>query len=206
MVGVEQVIEHYKHVAGVHLKRILHRPAPTVPEDRVVAEDFLRWAAKNDIDPLYWITEYIAWAARTKSKVPAFRALRADNAIAAHRIHERAWREQCESRRAAASMLSREVQRIVDLSLFVSSQEDVRKRYLRVERRPEMCRVSWEYSGGFDPRSKYCPQCPQAIGCSQAMNERYQFNVVALRLRNFDQLPAAVARIAREYVGRLPLR
>lgn len=206
MVRVEDVIDHYKHVVSAHTKRVPYRPSISVPEDRATGEAFLRWAQQHDIDPNYWITDYVAFVHRTYRRCPPFRSLRSEKALPAYLARERAWREKRESKRNAASMRALDAQRVVDLSLCVRSQEDVRRRYLQVEQRPDACRMSMEYSGGYDPRSKYCPQCPQAIVCSRQMNDRYRFNVVALRTGAYEELPADIAALAKAHVRRLPVR
>lgn len=196
MTTVEQVIEHYRQCARAAHRQLPRRPHERYPEDRATAEAYLRWCAQHEIDPLYFITDRLTWVWNQHGRLQSFRALRCDSCVGPYRDRERAWQLARASAGAARTQSSELVQRVRDVLHLLPSQESVRLRYWQSQD-AALCMASTDISGGFDPRSRVCPACPLAAQCAATLKQQHGFDAVALRARQYQALPAEIAKIAR---------
>ena len=200
MATVEEVILHYRHCVLAASQRLFRRPDVHDPQDVAIAREYMRWCAGHEIDPLFYITTRLSNVWHTKKFIVQFRSLRCESCVKPHKDREYQWRLSQASARAASTQESAPSQLVRDLALFVPNHEQVRSRYYR-EQHPALCRASAQYSGGYDPRSRFCPSCPEAAACANELKQRWGFDVVALRTGRFDQLPASIANITKARHG-----
>lgn len=167
------------------------RPMTSVPADIDVARQFLDWCRQELLDPAAFIDLRFRQL-RQRNSYPRFTALRAPALVLEGR--------RASSRTAAAAtQVPTDAQLIRDLSYNLPSQETVRESYARTGK-PELCRLN-EFSGGFDPRSRFCTQCRIGSECAGALAQRHGFDVSALRSGDLHRLPLEVRKALRNWSG-----
>lgn len=190
------VIDHYKEVYTKYQLRTPRRPNSRIPEDRAIADKYVRWCDEHDTDELLFMEERFRQLHETKKITPGFRFLRSEVVMKWwKRGGEYRALEKKESDAIAKTMLPAFDQTILDLSRITPDQERYRMRHF-IGNILGVCMVSPELSGGYHPQSKYCTQCAKGPECVQRLNKRWKFNVVALRAKRLDLLPPVVAKIA----------
>lgn len=193
---VKLVINHYRSLYGKYKARIPRRPDQRVPEDRAIADSYLRWCEENDTDELLFMNERFRHLNATRKVAPMFRALRSDLVMQVWKKGgERCALEARASEIASDTMLPVFDQSILDLSRLTPDQERYRRRHF-INGTLVICMVMPEYSGGFHPASEYCPKCVNGPSCVQRLNNKWKFNVVALRSDRLDLVPEQVAKVA----------
>lgn len=193
---VKRVIDHYRHLYGKYKMRIPRRPDARVPEDRAIADKYIRWCAEYDTDELLFMDERFRHLIALKKIAPMFRTLRSEPVM-------KVWKkggeyyalEQQASERISKTILPMFDQTILDLSHLTPDQERYQRRHF-LKGTLEICLLMPEHSGGFHPASKVCPKCTNGPACVARINARWKFNVVALRANRLDLVPAQVAKVA----------
>ena len=188
----KSVVAKYRELIFQYKKVSPIRPSYRVPQDVQVAKSFLGWCEGHMVDPGVFMELRFLNLHRYRQTLPGFRSLRNENLVPI------AQREQA-SRAAEDTHTPNFDQAVRDLSLMSENQERVRKRYFS-QAKSELCLES-SYAGGFDPRSQFCPQCPQAGTCAARLNRRHSFDVVALRAGRVQSLPAVVMKALRGWDG-----
>lgn len=197
----DQLISHYRAVYAAFTGRPRGlRPSSQVPADARAARAFLDWCAERGVPDIADFVrlrfEEVARAGRFaheafgRDATPRFGSLASESVLAL------VMRRGAQAA-AAATQRDQRVQHIRDLSYLLSSHEAVRRNNAQ---RPELC-LSDELSGGFDPRSRYCPSCSVAGACSLRQNAREGFDVAALRGGDLHRLPLEVRKVLRGWDG-----
>lgn len=176
------------------------RPNVREPKKRTgslkTAQQFIAWATTNELEhPLLYVKWRVdsAHAARFQLKLTQL-------------IDERArakWVEYQSSRfrvmRSTEKLMSTvktpEVQAILDLQRAPSPQQEAYRLRHNQMQQTAACMATPNYSGGYDPRSKICPNCPQCVGCSGKLYQDNGFDVAAFRLGRIDVLPARIRAV-----------
>lgn len=197
---VEEVISHYRARYYNCTQHAPRRPNASNPQDRATALSYLGWCRTHDIDPLFWITDRLAYVWMMQRRAVQFRGLRCESAIPPYKVREREYQMKRASAVAASTQDSERAQVVRHLAVFAASCEQVRARYFEMQQ-PSLCRANERDGGGFDPRSRYCPRCPEAIRCAEELKARWGFNVVALRTKQLHELPNDLRKIASELRG-----
>jgi hypothetical protein len=195
---IGRVIDHYRRLYGKYKARIPRRPDQRVPEDRAVAERYVRWCDERDADELLFMEERFRHLDRTQRAAPMFRALRREKVMECWKKggEQRALEERT-SQNIMAQMLPVFDQSILDLSRVTPDQERYRHRHF-IKSTQRVCMVMPEYSGGYHPESRYCPQCSVGPECAGRLNGQWGCNVIALRSGRLDLVPAKVAKVAAQ--------
>lgn len=147
--------------------------------DHAVA--YLRWCKQHEVEDPYlfmWLRFRILRNQRGSRVRPSLKGLPTPTLLPQYRtmVYDRQLTKQADTQR------QRE---------FVSVQtghEAVRRVYL-LGGKTELCLAQPNLSGGYHPYSRFCPRCPRANECAQALNAREGFDVVALRLGPGRSLP-----------------
>jgi hypothetical protein len=190
----DEVIQRYVTRYLDRQKRRPHRPHPRVPEDQAVARKFLAWCDEKLVDPLQLIDLRFEHLWRERKACPRFNSLRSERLVHLARRTEA-------SVAAASTQVEVFDQTVRDLTLVLPGQEQVRRRYY-FQQQQELC-LENGMSGGYEPRSHFCPNCPQAATCASRLNEKWGFDVVALRSGKLGAVPAAVRKALRGWDGRV---
>lgn len=180
-----KVITRYCDLIWQYKKRAVFRPDVHHPDDRNTAQRFILWCGEQQVDPLRFMTYRLAYANRRGGKLPAFKSLRSERMLGFAR--EQFGQQDLPQPLALAK------QTVLDLRMFQDVQEYFRERHLR-NATTERCRVLLDASGGYDPRSKFCCQCPSAAACERDNHERWGFSVTALRLNRLHEVPKHIAQ------------
>ena len=160
------------------------------------AAAFISWCAKVGIDePL----RFLRWrmdAAKHSGWEPQIHQLRsnklAENFLEWGEGRQRQSDRGDEIRRAAGSLWEQQVK---ELRILTRGMEAFRQPYV-LSGTSEICMRSDQHSGGFHPKSRWCPVCPSAVRCADALNTRWGFDVVALRAGRLKDVPKSVAAAA----------
>lgn len=157
------------------------------------AETFLKWCAKQGIeDPLDYI-DYRFSAADHSGFVPKLHQLRSDRLAQVWvRWRSGEWQNEKQHERLKRSHLQQSVKHLRELT----RGQEVAKYHYVLEGKFELCFVESQITGGFDPRSRYCPSCPLAVRCAAKLYQEHGFDVVALRAGRLHALPPEVASVA----------
>jgi len=190
------IIDLYKAIYIRYRNREPRRPDSRVPEDRAMAESYLRWCDDHDVDPELFMQERMRYMHSKRGVVLLFRLLRSETALKAWQngVGYRVMSEQA-SNAAMATMDDKFTRLIRDLGMLQPVQEQFKRRHW-INDRLNVCSFSPECSGGYHPLSQYCPYCPRADICIERLRGQYDFDVVALRAQRFDLLPDKIAKIA----------
>ena len=190
------IIDLYKTIYIRYRQREPRRPNLRVPEDRAMAESYLRWCDDNDVDPELFMQERMRYMHDKRGVVLLFRLLRSDVALKAWNggVGYRVMSEQA-SNAAMATMDDKYTRLIRDLGMLQPVQEQYKRRHW-INNRLDICSFSPECSGGYHPLSQFCPYCPNADTCIERLRGQYDFDVIALRAQRFDLLPDKVAKAA----------
>lgn len=175
-------------------KRQPKRTPKKAPE---FAARYVEWAHAKQIDPvLFMRTAFERFAAARPGASPHLSSMRSEKLLLAWQRDEGRVLEQESFRRlkrVARTPREREIRALKERPK--KRQEAARSDY-RAAGRFELC-VLDETTGGYDPRSRVCPNCPHKYACLLGTNRRHGFDVGALRVGVFDRLPPDVAAIAR---------
>lgn len=164
-------------------------------------EDFLEWCQRARIDDP---ESYIAWRMRRSAshnteetkQVVMLNMLKSWAAAKAWRewggFAEAAERQQEKLNEAMGDTTAQ----LVADALAQPPQLDRLKAQRLAENNARACATEPRL-GGFDPRSKVCPTCPESVRCAIDLNARYGFDVVSLRRGNMDILPAVIRQAMR---------
>jgi hypothetical protein len=190
------IIDFYKTIYIRYRNREPRRPDARVPEDRAMAESYLRWCADNDVDEELYMQERIRYMHEKRGIVLLFRFLKSEAALKVWRdgLGYRVMEAQA-SEAAMATMDDKFTQLIRDLGRLQPVHEQFKRRHW-ISNRLDICSFSPDCSGGYHPLSQFCPYCPNGDTCIERLRGQYDFDVIALRAKRFDLLPDAVAKIA----------
>lgn len=179
--------------AGIRL------PIRTPRKALAYAERYLIWAKAEQIDPRLFMRHAFEIFARARpGSSPSIVGMRAKKLLVA-------WRERYEGaalaqesfrdrKRVVRSKIEREVSRL--RAKPTKAQEAARSDYAGMHRY-SLCMLD-ESTGGYDPRSRLCPGCPEKYACLLGTNRRHGFDVGALRVGLFARLPAEVAAAVKQ--------
>jgi hypothetical protein len=190
----EDVIRKFRHEVLTLTKREPRRPQLRNPEDIAIARKFLAWCEGKLVDPLRMVEMRVAHMWKQHKRTPAFRSLQADHLV---RFAQRAEAGAA----AAATRVETFDQTVRDLTRILPNHEHVRRRYC-FQQATDLC-LQNPMAGGFDPRSHYCPSCPQAAACAKQLNDKWHFDVVSLRRGKLEAVPVAVRKALRGWDGGL---
>lgn len=187
-----QLIQLYREV---YAKRAgtprLLTPDARRDKDCATARKFLDWCSEHGVlEHARYLEVRFAEVAK-KGSYPRFSGLASESALDRYaRLGAQA--------AIAATAVAPQAQRLRELSYLLDSQEAVRRGYPR-ERR-WACR-SDALSGGFDPRSVHCRDCPEAAACADDLRQREGFDVSALRAGDLHRLPPELRALLRGWRG-----
>lgn len=191
---IDEVILGYRRNVVKYFRREPRRPFLRNAEDRVIARKIVAWAEKNAVDPVAFLDTRCDQFWRARKRLPGFRQIAAPCLLT--------YARQEESSTAASQTQSESfVQAVRDLTRLLPGHEQVRRRYY-FEQRQGLC-LENPLNGGYDPRSYYCPNCPQAPACAGRLNEKWRFDVVSLRSGKIEAVPEAVRKALRGWDGGL---
>jgi hypothetical protein len=191
-VTAQQIILRYREMAVHKLHKAVHRPSPTRPDDLHTAREYLSWCRQHSVDPLLLMDMLSATVG--PNRLPWFSRMRQDKFIVPAQYKQA-------SDAAAARTTEPFVQAVRELKLFQRGHEQVRGRYVS-EGRQALCLTN-TFSGGYDPRSEFCPRCPHADACRQQLHKKFGFDVSALRAGQLHQVPEEVRKALRGWDGGL---
>lgn len=196
MVKVDEIINQYKMFYVQYRNWEPRRPNARVPEDRAMADKYLRWCAENDVDEILYMEERMRYFYQKRGIVLLFRFLINDLALKAWHggVGYRVMEDQA-SEIAMSTMDDKFTQLIRDLGQLLPAQEQFKRRHW-VNGRLDVCCYSPDCSGGYHPLSQYCPYCVNSDTCIERLRAKWDFDVVALRAKRFDLLPAPIAKVA----------
>jgi hypothetical protein len=140
----------------------------------------LCWCRERSVDPLIFLRLRFE---HLRTCAPRFKALASENMVFVAQYRE------AQTKPPECGLSD---QTIRDLSLLIESQEQARARYER-DNKPTLCEIN-RFAGGYDPRSRVCPRCPQAGSCAQSMRATYGFDVPALRAGKLGMMPPHVLK------------
>ncbi len=175
-------------------KRRPNRPARRDPSDIEIALRYLSWCGEHMVDYEEMLDLRFEHLWKIKRICPRFNALRAPTLIPFAQKREA-------SNVAAATQVEAFDQAVRSLTVMTPGHEQVRQRYF-MQRQSMLC-IENGMNGGYDPRSRYCPHCPQAAECEKRLNSKWGFNVSALRAGKIHLLPAPVRSVLRGWDGSL---
>ncbi len=187
-----EVIAQYRTQSFKRRKREPRNPQRSNPADVQVARAFLKWCDDQLVDPAAFIDFRFAQLWEHHRRVPGFRQLRSPAIVPFAQRQEA-------SDVAAKGLMPVFDQTVRDLTHILPGHEQVRRRYYLRQAQP-LCEQN-HMAGGYDPRSHFCPTCPRAASCSQQLNQKWGFNVVALRSGRLGDVPAAVQKALRGWDG-----
>jgi hypothetical protein len=194
MADTDEVIKVYKRHVRDLSGREPRRPHRLNPQDIAAARKFLLWCDRRAVDPV----KMIALRFRQVAFVTGRRAGPRLADLGSDSLVSYAQREEASSA-AAGTEIAVFDQTVRDLTLVLPGQDQVRRRYY-FERRQALCMEN-PMSGGYEPRSHFCPNCPQAPACAAKLNAKWGFDVVSLRLGRLEAVPAAVRKALRGWHG-----
>lgn len=193
--STDDVIQKYVHCVYKLIGRMPHRPQQSNAHDVAHARKFLEWCTLRRVDPMLIIElrfAQVAHVSAAKKRGPRLSDMRVENLV---RFAQRA-----EASAAAESTQSETFQQAVrDLTLRPANHEQVRREYY-FRQEQALCAEN-PLGGGYEPRSHFCPSCPQRDACGAKLNEKWGFDVVALRTGRVERLPAAVQKALRGWCG-----
>lgn len=175
-------------------RRRPHTLSPRHPPSVEIAKRFLAWCSEHMVDYEEMIDLRFTHLWKLKRQCPQFNALRAPSLLPFARKQEA-------SKEAAALQVVTFDQTVRDLTYMTPTHEQVRQRYF-MQQQAILCKQNTA-GGGYDPRSRYCPHCPQAFACAQRLNKKWGFDVTALRAGKLHLLPAPVRKVLRGWDGRI---
>ena len=201
----DKIIDHYNDIR-MELRPNKNRHSGlrySRKKDREAAFSFLAWCTQQELHPLHFLRFALEDAARKQRGAPALASLQSDSFAGfyrANRIEDSILAYE-RTVRPVYDLVGRDnaglYTKVRDLMIPpMPSDECFRGRHLRVQR-SEVCRRERRFAGfGFDPRSTSCRTCPSKFGCASDLNSEMGFDVSALRLNRFRELPESVRRIA----------
>lgn len=159
------------------------------------ADAYLKWCAKERLDPLRFLEYLFACAAHAGHVVHASRLRSAKLAE-----HWRQWAEGQRLQQEHGEALERKAgtraqQMVKELRVLTPGMEAVKQPYVAAGKY-ELCVAQPDLTGGFHPESIYCPRCPRAVECAARLYHTYGFDVVSLRAGRLQYLPAEIAAAA----------
>jgi len=175
------------------------RPARAKKRALEYGARYLAWAEAEHVDPRLFMRYVFEIFAHARSgAAPGLAGMRAKKLLPA-------WREKYEGRaleqetfrkqvRVVRSKLERDVTRL--RAKPTKAQEAARADYAG-SHRYSLCMLD-PTTGGYDPRSRLCPACPNKYGCLLGTNRRHGFDVGALRVGLFSRLPAEVLAVVKK--------
>lgn len=196
-----RLIVEYRNISYEHGRKgsrnaATGRPSVDNLEDRTTAQKYLDWCTKNAVDPIQFMRDRFQHLTRTIGIRPKFNALASPKLLEVWRKREPYAVKQQEEDRLHREAGDPRLQAIRSAHLLTPGQDSFKKPYV-LSGRSELCLAQPDYSGGFHPSSQYCRECPSAVRCVQDTNERWGFNVVALRSGRHDLLPREVLTAIR---------
>lgn len=195
-VSAHDVVQKYYELRQHYVKNTKWPHQTKKPQAYAVR--FIAWCETHDVDPyMYMEARFRTFASKPDGRYPSLASMRSPQFLerwdveAGRLIRDRLHTnmrpvERTDGERAVIRLLQKPTQ----------VEEKLRARYL-TENKPRICLAEREYTGGYDPRSKHCPNCPLKHDCLLAINHASGFDVGALRVHLFTRLPASVAEIAR---------
>lgn len=166
------------------------------------AAKFIEWCRERDVDPMLYMEARFKdvtrlsnerWPSLARMHSPKF--LERWEKEAGNLIRDQHHSSMKPVRKTPAEQ---QITRFMQKPTVV--EENLRGEYLR-EGRYRLCMHESENTGGYDPRSKHCPNCPIKHECLLALNREAGFDVGALRVRYFARLPPVIVEIARAVNG-----
>lgn len=193
----EEVMRCYRDAIELSTGYRPFRPSMRTPKDVEHAQRLLRWCEESMVDPKQVIDLRFAQMRMLGKKAPGFAQLASDTVV---KRAQQAEVQQSESAKLDATVFEAAVR---SLSVISDAQEAVRKRYA-LQGQHTLC-FSNDLAGGYEPRSKYCPRCPTAGDCAQALSTKWGFDVPALRAGRLDLVPEVVLKALRGWNGSVPV-
>ena len=195
--NTDEVIKHYRLCVRNMFHLEPQRPQRLNPTDISSAKAFLQWCTARMVDPIRIIDlrfEQIAFTTKS-NRGPRLNDLRAESLVPFAR------REEASAAATATATPQTEAfdQAVRDLTRQMPGYEQVRRRYY-FQQQQDLC-IENVMSGGYDPRSHFCPNCPEAAKCAAKLNGKWGFDVVSLRAGRVEQLPMAVRKALRGWDG-----
>ena len=169
----------------------IKRPKWSQKNALAYASSYLTWAEAEGVNPRLFM-RYLFQVYRHSGHIPFLSGMRAKKLLPAWRKRgEGAALEQERFRKhvkVARTKMERDVAKLRAKPTKI--QEVARTDYAKC-RRYSLCMLD-PSAGGYDPRSKVCPSCPNKYECLIGTNRKYGFDVGALRVGLLSRLPPEV--------------
>lgn len=191
---VSELTRCYRECVEAKTRQPVRRPSADVTADVAIASKILRWCDEHSVDPAELVKLRVEDLWQRLGRIPAFSRLCSEKFVRSAQRAEA-------STAAGSKQLEIFDQTVRDLTRQLPGHEQLRRRYFFAGQHV-LC-LENTTAGGFDPRSHYCPSCPKAAECSSRLEQKWGFNVVALRSGRFDQVPMAVRKALRGWDGGL---